>query len=111
MNESSPAEQYQNEILRPILKAQNELILGVFGHYLQKRKINFEKMNADARLEFIQNAFRKDQVLRNFFVGLVVGQLSAEQWPAYAALDDELNRRVVNMLIKRVQSQLGEAAS
>lgn len=106
MNESSPAEQYQNEVLRPILKAQNELILAVFGHYVGKKKVNFEKMNATEQLEYVQNALRKDQALRNFFVGLIVGQLTAEQWQSYAPLDDELNRRVVNMLIKRIQSQL-----
>ncbi len=34
-------EKFQNEVIRPIIKMQHNLFVGVFKNYLQKRKIDF----------------------------------------------------------------------
>lgn len=41
-NESSSDELFQNQVLRPILKLQNDLVLAVFLNYLAKNKMAFK---------------------------------------------------------------------
>lgn len=103
--ETSPAEQIQNELLRPILKSQNELILALFRHYLTKHKFNFARSSPEDQSVFIDHTLKKDQKFKNLLVGTIVGHLSAAQWQRYAPHEEELNRRIATMLIKRIDSQ------
>ena len=34
-------EKFQNEVLRPIIKMQHNLLIASFNNYIQKRKIDF----------------------------------------------------------------------
>ena len=103
--ETSPAEQIQNELLRPILKSQNELVLALFGHYLTKHKFNFDRASPQDQSLFIDHTLKKDHKFRNLMIGLIVGHLTPAQWQRYAPHEEELNRRIVTMLIKRIDSQ------
>lgn len=98
----SEAELFQNATLRPILKLQNGLLLQVFGHYLQKTKGSFFKLPAPKQLEFIANAIRSDQRLRNLLTGIIVGHFTEDEWQAYATNEPELSRRIADMLVQRL---------
>lgn len=102
----SNEENFQNEFLRPILKAQNELLIAVFKHYLAKHKVLFEKYSPEDQANYIENTIKKDAQLRNYFVGTIIGKLSAEQYQVFIPMETELNRRIITMLVKRLQSQL-----
>ncbi|MCA0228882.1 MAG: glyoxalase [Bacteroidetes bacterium] len=102
----SSAEQFQNETLRPILKAQNELLVSLFRHYLQKRKIAFERFSSEDQLAHIEQIIRKDLQFRSLLLGTIVGHLSPAQYLTFLQNEEELNRRTINMLIRRIQSQL-----
>lgn len=102
----SSAEQFQNETLRPILKAQNDLLVSLFRHYLQKRKVAFERFSPEDQLVYIEQAIRKDLHFRSLLLGCIIGRLSAEQYQVFLQDEEELNRRTMNMLIRRLQSQL-----
>jgi hypothetical protein len=103
--ETSPAEQIQNELLRPILKSQNDLILALFKHYLSKHKFVFARSSPQDQSVFIDHTLKKDQKFRNLLIGVVVGHLTPAQWQRYAPHEEELNRRIITMLIKRIDSQ------
>jgi hypothetical protein len=103
--ETSPAEQIQNELLRPILKSQNELILALFRHYLTKHKFNFARSSPEDQSVFIDHTLKKDKKFKNLMIGIIVGHFSAAQWQRYAPHEEELNRRIATMLIKRIDSQ------
>ena len=102
----SAEESFQNEFLRPILKEQNEILIAVFKHYLFKHKVLFEKYSPEDQANYIENTIKKDAQLRNYFVGMIIGKLSAEQYKDYISLETELNRRIITMLVKRLQSQM-----
>jgi hypothetical protein len=40
-SQSSAEEFFQNETLRPVLKLQNDILLGVFSNYIAKSKTDF----------------------------------------------------------------------
>lgn len=105
-NMISAEESFQNEFLRPILKEQNELLIAVFKQYLVKHKVVFEKYSPEDQANYIENTIKKDAQLRNYFVGMIIVGLSVEQYKDYISIETELNRRIITMLVKRLQSQL-----
>ena len=101
----SNEENFQNEYLRPILKEQNDLLVNIFRHYLVKHKVLFEKYSPEDQANYIENTIKKDAQLRNYFVGTIIGKLSVEQYQVFVTMETELNRRIITMLVKRLQSQ------
>ncbi len=102
----SIAEQIQNDVLRPILKAQNDLFILLFRHQISKRKVHFENYSPEDKVIYIEKTIRKDLHFRSLLVGTVVGHFTPQQYEAYRPLEEELNKRIINMLIKRLCSQL-----
>ncbi len=100
----SAEENFQNEFLRPILKEQNELLIAVFKQYLVKHKVLFSKYSPEDQANYIENTLKKDAQLRNYFVGMIIGKLSAKQYQDFVSMETELNRRIITMLVKRLQS-------
>ena len=105
-NMISTEENFQNEFLRPILKAQNDLLVNIFKHYLVKHKVLFAKYSPEDQANYIENTVKKDAQLRNYFVGIIIGKLSVEQYQVFVSMETELNRRIITMLVKRLQSQM-----
>ena len=57
---SSDVERFQNETLRPILKLQHDLLIGIFQHYIEQRKGVFHKLIPKEQLNYIQHSIQKD---------------------------------------------------
>jgi len=107
---SNPAETFQNQTLRPLLKLQNELLLALFRHYLVKRKqlgpdARFAKMGQTEQETYIEHTIQTDQKFRNLLVGVIVGQFTSAEWAVFLTDEAELTRRLGNMLTQRIQSQ------
>ncbi|MEZ0484243.1 glyoxalase [Fibrella aquatica] len=107
---SNPAETFQNQTLRPILKLQNDLLIGLFHQYLTKRKqlgpdARFAKMSQAEQDAYIDHTIRTDQKFRNLLVGTIVGQFTSDEWTMFLADEAELTRRLGNMLTQRIQDQ------
>ncbi len=104
--ESSPYEQFQNQILRPILKQQNELLLSIYASYIQKRKDIFHTLKLPKKLIYIEESIRKDLRFKSFLQGIAVGHFSKEEYATYMEHEAELSRRLTDLIIQRVQSQV-----
>ncbi len=102
----SISEQIQNEILRPILKSQNSLLLLLFENYLRKKKVDWERYAQEDKVKYIENTLRKDFQFRSVLLGTIVGHLTPAQYQLYQPLEEELNKRIMNMMSKRLCSQL-----
>lgn len=98
------AEQFQNTVLRPILKFQHERIVAIFQHHLFKRKVNLHGLSPDDLKCYVEKAFQKDLALRNQLVGVVLGLMTEEEWKTFMESERELSRRLHDLLIQRIQS-------
>ena len=103
---SSNDEVFQNETLRPILKLQNDLFIEVFKNHINKTKVDFENLTVDRKMQFIENSIQKDIKFRNALKGMVIGLFSVEEYLKYIKNSSELNKRMMNMLIERLKSQV-----
>jgi len=102
----SSDERFQNETLRPILKMQNDLFLAVFKNYISKHKNVFYQLNLEKRLEYLEKSIQKDIKFRNSLKGMVIGLFTVEEYTIYIKNSSALNKRMMNMLIKRLQDQV-----
>ena len=107
--ETQPTDQpeatFLHQTLRPVLKLQNELLLHITQHFLRKRKVRLQSMSPTQRNQQIQHSIGKDNRLRGLLFGCVLGQLTAEELRYYLANEGEINRRITQLLIQRLQTQ------
>lgn len=97
---------FQNEVLRPILKFQNDLFVQVLKNYFLKHKNTFYSLSLEKRLLYIENALQKDIKFRNVLKGIIIGQFTLEEYHSYRSKSAALNKRMMQMLIQRYQSQI-----
>ena len=105
---TSAEERFQNTCLRPILKFQNDLLIGVFKSYLAFRKGKFYTLSKPKKLEYIEDTIRKDLKFKNLLIGIIVGQFTVEEWEVYHSHERELRKRVTGLLVQRIQSFYNE---
>ena len=97
---------FQNKTIRPILKLQNNLLIEVFKNYIRKNKGKFYELNAESRITYISNAIQKDIKFRNSLKGMIIGQFTVNEYDTYIKNSSALNKRIMNLLIKRLQDQI-----
>jgi NDP-sugar pyrophosphorylase family protein len=102
----SDEESFQNETLRPVLKLQNPLLLATFVNYATKHKGVFFDIPTDKQLAYIENAVHKDQKFRNSLKGMIIGQFTVEEYNIYTQNSSQLNKRMMSLVITRLQDQL-----
>ena len=99
-------EVFQNNVLRPILKFQNDLLLQIFIDYANQYKGVFFKLSDNEKLSYIQQALSTNQRLRSLILGTIVGLFAVEDFGFYKLNSSALNKRIITMTIQRLQSQL-----
>ncbi len=104
--QSSAEETFQNQTLRPILKLQNDLFLAVFANQISKHKSDFYKLSVEKKLHYIENVIQKDIKFRNSLKGMVISLFSLDEYAEYIQNSSNLNKRMMNMLIERLKSQV-----
>ena len=105
-DQSSVEEQFQNEVLRPILKLQNDLIILSFQNYLSVNKINFNSFTVDKKVTLIENSIHKDSKLRDTFKGIIIGLFTSNEYFLYSKNASNINKRIITMLVERLKSQV-----
>lgn len=102
----SAEERFQNSTLRPVLKLQTPLLLASFVNYATKHKGVFFDIPAEKQMSYIENAIHKDKKFRNALKGLIIGQFTMEEYMTYTQNSSKLNKRMMNLVITRLQDQL-----
>lgn len=103
---SGEAELFQSATLRPILKFQNGIILAQFRKYIEKFKPQFNAYNQSAQKNYIEDVMKKDARIKNSLIACTVSMMTLEEYEFYCANKNELNKRIVAMVIERLKDQL-----
>jgi hypothetical protein len=101
--EFSAAEQFQNEVLRPVLKFQHELFL----HEWQENPIfqPVQKANTiEERRQLLAKLFSKQTPYIQRLVGMIVGLFTQEEYQFYLKEKVVLDKRIRALLITRLLS-------
>lgn len=107
INDQMGSEEYfQNAVLRPILKFQNDLFISVFKNYIKKHKNVFYELSLEKKQRYIEHAIQKDIKFRNSLKGMIIGMFTVEEYETYTMNSSALNKRMMNLLIVRLKDQL-----
>ena len=103
---TSDEEQFQNEVIRPILKFQNELFIKLFLSNCKTYKINFTEFNSEKKHDYINHIFKKDFKLRASFIGTIIALFTLEEFEKYSVNRQIYNKRIIQMLTERLKNQM-----
>lgn len=107
INDQMGSEEYfQNAILRPILKLQNDLFVSVFRNYIKKHKNVFFDLTLEKKQHYIEQSIQKDIKFRNSLKGMVIGMFTVGEYETYTLNSSALNKRMMNLLIVRLKDQM-----
>ncbi|WP_406683838.1 glyoxalase [Seonamhaeicola sp. MEBiC1930] len=102
----SSDERFQNLVLRPVIKLQNDLFIAVFKNYIVKHKSVFYDLTLEKRIDYIENAIHKDMKFRNSLKGMIIGLFTVEEYSLYIQNSSALNKRMMNIVKERLLSQV-----
>lgn len=102
----SSDERFQNLVLRPIIKLQNDLFIVVFRNYIVKHKSVFYDLSLEKRMAYLENAIHKDMKLRNSMKGMIIGHFTVEEYLIYIENSSALNKRMMNIVKERLLSHI-----
>lgn len=102
----SADERFQNMVLRPVIKFQNELLIEVFRNYIVKHKSVFYDLSLEKRMDYIENAIQKDMKFRNSVKGMIIGLFTVEEYLIYIENSSALNKRMMNIFKERLLSNI-----
>jgi hypothetical protein len=104
----SALELFQNQTLRPVIKMQHDLLIASFNTYKAKRKIDFSSLTDQKKRSKTKAVFVKDINYKNLTLGFIIGAFSLEEFAYYSLNTSELNKRIIQIVIQRVQDSLSE---
>ena len=104
----SALELFQNQTLRPVIKMQHDLLIASFNMYKAKRKIDFSSLTDQKKRSKTKAVFVKDINYKNLTLGFIIGAFSLEEFAYYSLNASELNKRIIQIVIQRVQDSLPE---
>lgn len=96
---------FKNEVLRPILKRQNDLLIEVFRNYIAKYKSDYDTYEIPKKLQYIENSIQKDIKFRNSLKGIIIGLFTIDEYRVYITDSSMINKRMMNMVIERLKNQ------
>lgn len=105
---TSDIEKFQNEVIRPIIKMQHNLLIASFKNYLQKRKIDFSAISDSKKRSRISSVFKTDNTYKNTILGFIIGHFSLEEYAFYIANSSEINKRILQITSQRIRDSIQE---
>jgi hypothetical protein len=103
---SSSIEIFQTETLRPILKLQNPLIISYTKYFLKQNCKYFNALKSDEQKRYIRQSFKRDPQLSAGLKQLIIAFFTLDELSFYFEQKAEINRRLSELLIERVCSQI-----
>lgn len=94
-------ERFQNEVLRPIIKMQSDLLLLHVSFRLTSMKVDFNKLDFLKQKATLHFLFRKDQQFKREVIGMVLGHFTVEEYKFYEKMHKEINKRIVQIVENR----------
>jgi hypothetical protein len=102
---NSPIEHFQHKTLRPILKFSNETINKLSLNFTLNLNPDFLDLNPLEQEKQILSILKKEQVLKNKLLGVVVGLFTQEEVDFYLNNYLKIDERIHQMLQERVRTQ------
>ena len=99
-------EKFQNIVIRPILKFQNDLLLELFIFEFEKTKAKFDLISNEQKIKLIINNLKYNNKIKQILLGTIIGMFSNKDITFYKTNFSKINKRIFSMLNNRLIDQL-----
>lgn len=98
---ATETEDFQNKVLRPIIKMQSDLLINHLNAKLDSLKVDLSEYKCEKQEEILTKLFHKDQAFKREIVGMVIGHFDTKEYESYVPINKEINRRIVQIVLNR----------
>lgn len=100
-NVVTESENFQNRVLRPIIKMKSELLMTHISAKLNVLKIDWEGLKSSEKKEILTALLSKDQAFKSEIVGMTIGNFDLDEFKKYHVIQKEVNRRITQIVLNR----------
>lgn len=93
---------FQNCVLRPILKFQHPLFISYFKYYALAQKQDISFLDSNELRGLVRRHLQNDAKLKNYMIGASTALFTSQQLDYYFRETKEINKRIISMLIERI---------
>jgi len=104
MDSMTDVEKFQNDVIRPILKYQHDVIVEYTISKAIDRNSKFANLIAVEKERYLDKVTLKDSKIKQELNGMVLGLMTKVEMEIYLALESEYKRRINTMIRERVVS-------
>lgn len=95
-------EDFQNRVLRPVIKKKHDLLIRIVISQLDRYKIRQSELsNANFEAK-VRHLFAKNIAFKNLIYGVILSDFSTSEFDLYQEHHNEYNRRITSIVCKRV---------
>lgn len=94
-------EDFQNKILRPIIKMQSDLLIAHLHNQLKTSKIHLDQLPDLKKEAALTDLFTKNQSFKREIIGMVIGDFTLVEYEIYLGCTKEINRRISQIVLNR----------
>lgn len=99
---------FLHHTLRPLLKLQNELLLAVVADFVHDHHVPLATLAVPDQQRQLTELLSRNVKLRYTVIGLISGLFTSDELAYYRQHRSELNRRLLELAVRRVQDQAEE---
>lgn len=99
---STHEEEFQNRVLRPIIKMQSDVLMKHTLSRIEAQKNDWEKRNIEEKRKILIQLFSKNQSFKCECIGIVIGRFTIEEYEEYLLIQKETNRRITQIIHNRM---------
>ena len=100
--QSKLIEDFQNRVLRPIIKKKHQIIISASLLHFKRYKIDSNLLSKEKFAAKVNPLFAKNIAFKNFICGLIISDFTENEFEQYAENVNEYNRRINTIVRKRV---------
>ena len=101
-------ELFQNMVLRPVIKMEHDILILRVQSYFLSKKVVFHMMDKKKRINAIESAFQNDNPFKKEIQGMILGQLTIEEFKTYLKSERSMNKRIIQMVRNRMLDSILE---
>jgi len=95
-------EKFQNEVLRPVIKFQHELIFATLHHQTHFKDLFKHQQTLSLKFNYTKQFITKNTEIRGHFIGLITGLFTMEEYQTYLKNKAEINKRIIQIITQRI---------
>jgi hypothetical protein len=104
--ETTLRENFQNKVLRPLLKMKNAEILQIINFLINKEHWPLQNMSLEEKTQYIQKQLSNHRTAKPLLMGLILGNMSPAEISFFLENYNDCKKRFLQMVTQRVADQI-----